>query len=93
MIVDASVILSAYFPDEAQPAAQALVKAHISRQLTIEAPTLLQYELCNAIWLAERRGRISSEQAGGIMQSIEGLDLQIQAVSWQEILPLARRFQ
>ena len=77
MIVDASVILRAFFPDEAQSKAQGLIRDHVAGHIALEAPSLLSYELCNAISVAERRGRISHEQADEILQAIEDLNIQI----------------
>jgi predicted nucleic acid-binding protein len=92
VIVDASVILRAFFPDEAQEQAQWLIRDHVAGQLTLEAPSLLSYELCNAIWMAERRGRISHDQADEILQAIEDLNIQIQHLNWKDLLPIARKY-
>ena len=93
MIVDASVILRAFFPDEAQAQAQALIRDHVARRLMLEGPTLLPYELCNAICLAERRGRVSREQADQILQAIDGLNIKTQPVTWGEMVPIARQYE
>lgn len=92
MIVDASVILQAFFPGEAQPQAQRLVRDHITGRLRLAAPSLLPYELSNAVWLAERRGRIDSTQADQILQAVEGLDIEILAVDWTEVMRFARQY-
>ena len=80
MIVDASVILRAFFPDEAQAQAQAVVRDHVAGRIELKAPDLLPYELTNAVWQAERRGRISSVQADEILQAMEGLQIDIHAL-------------
>lgn len=92
MIVDASVILSAFFPDEDQAQAQALIREHVMGRVKLVAPTLLLYEVTNAVVQARRRGRISDEQAGNILTSFEGLGIDLRPVTWQQILPLALRF-
>ncbi|HIE39193.1 MAG TPA: PIN domain-containing protein [Anaerolineales bacterium] len=92
MVVDASVILAAFFPDEAQDQAQALIRDHISRRVRLVAPTLLLYEVTNAVVMAERRGRISQEAGEGILDSLEGLGIERIPVTWQQMLPLARAF-
>lgn len=92
MIVDASVILSAYFPDEDQAQAQALIREHVMGRVALIAPTLLLYEVTNAVVQAQRRGRISDEQARSILTSFEGLAITLRPVPWQQILPLALRF-
>jgi predicted nucleic acid-binding protein len=92
MIVDASVILSAFFPDESQAQAQAIVRDHVAGRIELRAPDLLTYELANVVWQAERRGRISTDQANEITQAMEGLKIEILSLDWAEMLPLARRF-
>jgi predicted nucleic acid-binding protein len=76
MIIDANVILRAFFPDEAQ----------------LQAPALLPYELSNAVWQAERRGRIPRIRADEILQAMAGLDIEILSQTWGVMLPLARQF-
>lgn len=92
MIIDANVILRGFLADEAQDQAQALIRDYIAGRLELHAPELISYELCNAVWQAERRGRMTSDQAEQILRSIEGLDIGFETVSWEEMLPLARRF-
>lgn len=92
MIVDASVILRALFPDEDQAQAQALIRDHVMGRVELIAPTLLLYDLTNAVVQARRRGRISDEQARNVLLSFEGLKITLRPVNWQQILPLALRF-
>ena len=92
MIVDASVILSAFFPDEAQGQAQALIRDHVIGHLELAAPTLLLYEVTNAVLQARRRERINDEKADDILSSFEGLRIALKPVSWQQMLPQAVRF-
>lgn len=92
MIVDASVLLSAFFPDEAQAQAQAVLRQHAAGRERLKAPALIVYEVTNAVWQAERRGRISGAQAEEILQAASGLDIELLPLNWGESLPLARRF-
>ena len=92
MIIDASVLLSAFFPDEAQAQAQAVLRRHAEGRERLKAPTLIVYEVTNAVWQAERRGRISSAQADEIVRATAGLDVELLPLQWGESLPLARRF-
>jgi predicted nucleic acid-binding protein len=91
MIVDASVILSALFPDENQPQAQALLRDHIAGHARLAAPDLLMYEVTNAVLLAARRGRISSGDADAILSAFDGLGIETFPVAWRDIMPLALR--
>ena len=92
MIVDASVLLHAFLPDEIQPKALAVVREHVLGRLHLKAPALLPYELSNAVWQAERRGRITRSQADRIIQSFSRLDIEIISQDWGVMLPLARQF-
>jgi predicted nucleic acid-binding protein len=92
MIIDASVLLSAFFPDEAQVQAQAILHTHAAGQERLKAPMLVVYEVSNAVWQAERRGRITSAQADEIMQTVVDLDIELLPLDWGEMLPLAREY-
>jgi predicted nucleic acid-binding protein len=92
MIVDANVVLRAYFPDEEQGKAQALIRDHVSGRVELIAPTLLVYEFTNAVVQAVRRRRITAEDGEAILGSFDGLAIQLEPVSWQQMLPLAHRF-
>lgn len=92
MIVDASVVLSAFFPDEAQPQAQSVLHAHVTGQERLRAPTLIVYEVTNAVWQAERRGRVSGTLADDILRAIAELNIELQSLEWSDILPLARQY-
>ena len=92
MIVDAAVLLAAFFPDEEQAEAQALIRDHVIGRLQLAAPNLLLYEVTNAVVQARRRGRISDEQVENILSSFEGLGIALTPVTWQQMLPLALRF-
>ena len=92
MIADASVLLCAVFPDESQAQAQALLRDHAAGYERLKAPTLVVYEVTNAVWQAERRGRISRTQADQILQAAAGLEIELLPLDWGESLPLARRF-
>jgi predicted nucleic acid-binding protein len=92
MIIDASVILSAFFPDEAQVQAQTIIRDHVSERVRLVAPTLLLYEVTNAVLQAMRRERITAEQGEDILASFEGLSIALEPVTWQQMLSLAQRF-
>jgi len=60
MVIDASVVLRGFFPDEEGHAvAQAIIRAYVREEVDLHAPTLLPYEVTNAILQAVRRGRIN----------------------------------
>lgn len=92
MIVDASVLLGAFFLDEAQAQAQLLLRQHAAGQVRLKAPELLMYEVSNAVWQAERRERISIAQADEILQTASALQIERMPLEWGEMLPMVRRF-
>lgn len=92
MIVDASVVLRAFFPDEEQAQAQALIRDHVSGRVRLAAPTLILYEVTNAVVQAARQGRITDEDGEAILVALDGLGIEMEPVTWQQVLPLARRF-
>jgi predicted nucleic acid-binding protein len=92
MIVDASIILRAFFPDEQQTQAQALIRDHVIGRVHLVAPTLLLYEVTNAVVQAIRRKRITDEDGEAILAAFDGLGIKMEAVTWEQMLPLAQRF-
>lgn len=92
MIIDASALLSAYFPDEAIPQAQELIRRHLLGGVQLRAPRLLVYEATNVVWQAERRKRITSVQGDRILQSIVGLSLELFDPDAMDALAIARKY-
>ncbi len=92
MIVDVNVLLAAFFPDEQQPQAQALIRDHVAGRVQLCAPTLLLYEFTNAVVQAIRRGRISDADGHAILTAFDGLGIDMATVPWSQIVPLAQRF-
>lgn len=92
MIVDASVLLRAFFPDEAQVQAQALIRDHVTGRIRLIAPTIILYEVTNAAVQAVRRERITDEEGEDILIAFDGLGIRMEMVTWQQVWPLARRF-
>jgi len=91
MIVDASVVLRGFFPDEEGHAkAQALIRAYAQGEIKLHAPNLLPYEVTNAILQAIRRDRIGPEKGREILTAFQGLSIPTVDVSWQQTLELAR---
>jgi len=92
MIVDANVILRAFFPDESgQVQAHALIHDYVIGSVEIAVPSLLPYEVTNGVLQAVRRARITDEKAREILQAFEDLDLAVQPVAPLRIVELARQ--
>ena len=91
MIVDASVVLRGFFPyEEGHARAQALIRAYAQGEIELHAPTLLPYEVTNAVLQAIRRDRISPAKGREIITTFQGLNIPTAEVSWQQTLELAR---
>lgn len=94
MVVDASVILMAFFPDEFGHAqAQALIQSYALGEVELHAPTLLPYEIANAVLQAVHGGRILPEMADEIVSTFENLDIALHAVPPADALALAVRHE
>jgi predicted nucleic acid-binding protein len=93
MIIDASVVLTAFFPDEIDhPQAQALIRAYALDDVELHGPELLSYEVTNAILQAVRRRRITLEIAQEILTAFEDLSLPLEPVIPNQIFAMAYRF-
>ncbi len=95
LVIDASVILKWYLPDEefAQKALNILDR-HVSGEIALYAPTILPYEILNALIVAERMGRVNEEVTKNAFNAF--LDLEIGFLNpfldYQGIISLARSF-
>jgi predicted nucleic acid-binding protein len=90
VVIDASVILRGFFPDETgQTEAQALIRAYAQEEVELLAPTLLPYEVTNAVLQAVRRDRIDLETGHEILTAFEALGIPTAEVSWHRTLELA----
>lgn len=70
VVVDASVVLKWFLPDEEYgEKALAILDRYIAEKLGLCAPSLLEYEIINGLVIAQRRGRINMET---ILPAIEG---------------------
>jgi predicted nucleic acid-binding protein len=71
MIIDASVLLMAYFPDESYHMnAHKLLRNFALGKIELFAPAFSCYEILNACLVAARRGRISTKKAIEISEEI-----------------------
>jgi predicted nucleic acid-binding protein len=82
VVLDASVALKWYLADEGDSAeALDLLKRHISDNLEIIAPALLQYEVINGLMVAGKRGRIREEVIISAIEGFLNLDLRFMGTS------------
>lgn len=92
LVVDASVVLSWCFEDEASPESDALIDrvAHDGAAV----PGLWSLEIANALVVAERRRRIEPADSAAFVALLEALpfdvDTETSARAWRETMALAR---
>lgn len=69
--------------------AQAIIRAYVQEELNLLAPTLLTYEVTNAIFQAVRRHHIDLAKGKEILTTFQDLNIRMIEVSWQRIWELA----
>lgn len=73
LVVDASVIAAAFFPEKHTEAARAVLLS--DRGLC--APDLIYAEIANVVWKRYRRKEINAEEASGLLSDMLDLPLEI----------------
>ena len=63
IVVDASVVVKWFKPDEKSPQADFFLEEHLAGRTMIAVPTLMLYEVANALWASRRLRREEIEQA------------------------------
>ena len=93
MVIDAIVVLRGFFPDEeGHTEAQAIIRAYAHGEMELLAPTLLPYEVTNAVLQAVKRNRISLDKGLEILAAFQGLGIPTMEVPWQRSLELAHTY-
>jgi len=96
LLIDASVILKWYLPDEEFGAkALSLLHRHVGEEIALFAPTILPYEVLNALIVAERMGRIDKEVTKKSFDAFLKLDIGLLDPfrDYPNVLSLARSFK
>lgn len=92
VVVDASVALAWAFPDEGNEYADAVLLSLEGNAVLV--PAIWPLEIANALVVAERRGRLTPEDIGRFIRTLEALPIRVslQSVTQtaQTTLPLAR---
>jgi predicted nucleic acid-binding protein len=84
VVLDASVILKWYLPDEHQgEAALDLLKQFVSDHLEIIAPFLMEYELMNGLMVARKRARIREDIIFSAIEGFTNLGIKLSGLSGQ----------
>ena len=81
-VIDTSVVLKWYLADEQDgEKALGLLNKYISNELHILAPSLLEYEVINALVIAKKRGRIEEETLLSAIDGFLGLGIELKNLS------------
>lgn len=91
-VIDASAILCWCFEDEAPRGAAALLKKLMDGK--VAAPGHWPLEVCNTLWVGERRKRISGDDADAFIELVDSLNVDIDndtaMLAWTVLRDLAR---
>lgn len=93
VVIDASVVLAWYLPNEQGNAAADAVALQLARETAI-APGIFWYEVRNILLRSERQGRIDSEDTEQFLGQLRALGIEMDLEQNEVIvLALARRHQ
>ncbi len=82
IIIDSSVVLKWYLADEeySQKALE-LLNRFVTGQLNLLAPSLLEYEVANALIIAKRRGRVDWKDIFTALDGFVNLEINLKQLS------------
>ncbi len=90
-VIDASVVLGAFLPDEFVPQARALFAN--SGNIEFHVPQIWHVETGNALLMANRRGRIDASMLAALLQDLGGIEFiqdgRTSQNAWSQSLTLA----
>ena len=76
IVIDASALLKAYFPaEDGFEKAKEIIFYYSTGKLDLSAPSLIDYEVANAVFVAYKRKRINGDQAKDIQEKMLNLDM------------------
>ena len=82
IVIDASVALKWYLPDEEEEdRALHLLEDHASDRVLLLAPALLEFEVANGLVMAKRRGRVGDDDARKAMDGFRDLGIGLYPLS------------
>ena len=95
LVIDASVVLKSYLPEEGSIQAQAIFYDCALRHVEIFAPDLITYEVMNALLVAVRRHRLASARGEEILREFSLLALPTHSMKRLEgrVWALAQEYQ
>ncbi|HDD44484.1 MAG TPA: PIN domain-containing protein [Candidatus Desulfofervidus auxilii] len=95
IVIDASTLLKGYFPDEEGfEKAKKILFLYSLGKLDLFAPSLIDYEISNAVFVAYKRKRINFDEAKDIQEKILNLDIEKHDLSFlkEELLDISKEF-
>jgi len=95
IVIDASALLKAYFPDEEGfEKAKEVLFLYSLGELDMFAPSLIDYEISNAVFVAYKRKRLDFDEAKEIQQKILNLDIERYDLNFfkENLLDVCKRF-
>ena len=92
VVLDNSIVLCWCLADEVDPLARSALLSTIEQGAV--APRLWRYELCNALLVNERRGRLEAADTRAILLDLAGMRIELDAQHDEaNVLDLARKHQ
>jgi len=85
MVLDASVAVAWCFEDESTPFTEGVLDL-LSAGTEVLAPAIWPFEVANALFVAERRKRITLAQVTALLRRIAGLPISIEPVETRRVL-------
>lgn len=93
MIIDCSIAVSSVLPDEASAYTDATIAFIDAREVIPHVPAIFHFEVANALWIAQRRKRISATQAEKYFLYWHGFGLHVDtSADMQAVRKLASRY-
>ncbi|MBW2170109.1 MAG: type II toxin-antitoxin system VapC family toxin [Deltaproteobacteria bacterium] len=96
LVIDASVVLKWYLKDEEWgQEAISILEQHVAGKVALLAPTILYYEVLNALLVAERMGRTAENVTEEAFYGFAELEINFlnHFIDYPDILSLARSFR
>lgn len=92
-VIDSSYLLSYLFPDEGSREVDEVFDQFFDQKLSLIAPTLLAYEVCNGLKSALVRNRITEAKGLELLNDFTNLAISLLPVDLTHTLHIAKKFQ
>src|SRR3990167_10275511 len=92
-VIDASYVLVFLLPDEHQDQVDDLFSKYTSGDVYFVAPTLLPYEVANALSASIKRKRITKIQAQNLLEAFLDFSFPLLSIQFKQALSLSQKYQ